>query len=143
MQDLLNTLQQIKDQTHPTLTQSLYERHPIMLIIDITLVVMAIVLIITLALSVLRQFDGPPASVLVAMVGYIAITGCIHHAYRYEMTIESEQRVDTALMNMPADEYTKLVDQVKLADINKIDNVMLRVIAEHIKDVNTPELRFK
>ena len=114
-----------------------------MLIIDITLVVMAIVLIITLALSVLRQFDGPPASVLVAMVGYIAITGYIHHAYRYEMTIESEQRVDTALMNMPADEYTKLVNQVKLADINKIDKVMLRVIAEHVKDVNIPGLKFK
>lgn len=143
MQDLLNTLQQIKDQTHPTLTQSLYERHPIMLIIDITMVIMAIVLIITLALSVLRRFDGPPVGVLVAMVGYIAITGYIHRAYQYEMTIESERRVDTALMNMPVDEYTKLVNQVKLTDVNKVDDVVLRVIAEHIKDVNTPGLKFK
>ena len=34
MQDLLNTLQQIKDQAHPTLTRLVYERHPYMVFVD-------------------------------------------------------------------------------------------------------------
>ena len=56
------------------------------------------------------------------------------------MTVESEQRVNNALANMPIDEYNNLVNQVKLADLNQIDDVMLRLIAKHVKNINTPRL---
>lgn len=59
------------------------------------------------------------------------------------MTVESEQRVNNALANMPIDEYNNLVKQVKLADLNQIDDVMLRLIAKHVKNTNTPRLRYR
>lgn len=59
------------------------------------------------------------------------------------MTKESEQRVHEALMEMSADEYTQLVNQVKLADLNQIDDVMMRLIAKHVKEINTPRIRYR
>ena len=59
------------------------------------------------------------------------------------MTEQSEQRVHEALMELSADEYTRLVSQVKLADLNQIDDVMMRLIAKHVKDINTPRIRYR
>lgn len=59
------------------------------------------------------------------------------------MTEQSEQRVHEALMELSADEYTQLVNQVKLADLNQIDDVMMRLIAKHVKDINTPRIRYR
>lgn len=140
MQELLNILQRIKDQAGPTLTHSVYERHPIMVLLDIGLVIVAILFIIVLALSVFEQMDDIPITIIFAIVGYIAGVGYLHNIYRYEMTKESEQRVNTVLMAMPTDEYTELVRKVKLADLNQIDDVMLQLIAKRVKNINTTGL---
>lgn len=142
MQDLLNTLQQIKDQAGPTLTHSLYERHPFMLVLDIFTVLFAIGIFIAIIISLFKQWNIPTI-VLGGIVFLIALAGYLHNAYKYEMTKESEQRVHEALMELSADEYTHLVSQVKLADLNQIDDVMMRLIAKHVKDINTPRLRYR
>ena len=67
----------------------------------------------------------------------------LHSLYQYEMTQESEQRVNNVLAEMPIDEYNNLVKQVKLLDVNQIDDVMMRLIAKHVKDINTPRLRYR
>lgn len=142
MQDLLNTLQQIKDQAGPTLTHSLYERHPFMLVLDIFTVLFAIGIFIAIIISLFKQWNIPTI-VLGGIVFLIALAGYLHNAYKYEMTKESEQRVHEALMELSADEYTHLVSRVKLADLNQIDDVMMRLIAKHVKDINTPRLRYR
>ena len=63
MQDLLNILQHIKDQAEPTLTQSVYERHPIMMVIEIAVGILFVALIITLVMSVLGKWDDVPVEV--------------------------------------------------------------------------------
>lgn len=142
MQDLLNTLQQIKDQAGPTLTHSVYERHPFMVVLDVVTVLMAIGVLIAIVVSLFGKWNLPTI-VLIGVIAEIAVVGYLHSAYKYEMTKESEQRVHEALMEMSADEYTQLVNQVKLADLNQIDDVMMRLIAKHVKDINTPRLRYR
>lgn len=142
MQDLLNTLQQIKDQTVPTLTHSAYERHPFMVVLDVVTVLMAIGVLIAIVVSLFGKWNLPTI-VLIGVIAEIASAGYFHNAYKYEMTKESEQRVHETLMEMSADEYTQLVNQVKLADLNQIDDVMMRLIAKHVKDINTPRLRYR
>lgn len=142
MQDLLNTLQQIKDQAGPTLTHSVYERHPFMMILDVATVLMAIGVLIAIVVSLFGKWNLPTI-VLIGVIAEIAVVGCLHSAYKYEMTKESEQRVHEALMELSADEYTHLVSQVKLADLNQIDDVMMRLIAKHVKEINTPRLRYR
>lgn len=142
MQDLLNTLQQIKDQAGPTLTHSVYERHPFMVVLDVATVLMAIGVLIAIVVSLFGKWNLP-TFVLIGVIAEIALAGYFHNAYKYEMTKESEQRVHEALMEMSADEYTQLVNQVKLADLNQIDDVMMRLIAKHVKEINTPRLRYR
>lgn len=142
MQDLLNTLQQIKDQAGPTLTHSLYERHPFMVELDIFTVLFAIGIFIAIIISLFKQWNIPTI-VLGGVVFLIALVGYFHNAYKYEMTEQSEQRVHEALMELSADEYTRLVSQVKLADLNQIDDVMMRLIAKHVKNINTPRIRYR
>lgn len=142
MQDLLNTLQQSKDQAGPTSTHSVYERHPFMVILDVATVLMAIGVLIAIVVSLFGKWNLPTI-VLIGVIAEIALAGYFHNAYKYEMTKESEQRVHEALMEMSADEYTQLVNQVKLADLNQIDDVMMRLIAKHVKDINTPRLRYR
>ena len=142
MQDLLNTLQQIKDQAGPTLTHSVYERHPFMVTLDVATVLMAIGVLIAIVVSLFGKWNLPTI-VLIGVIAEIAVVGYLHSAYKYEMNKESEQRVHEALMEMSADEYTQLVNQVKLADLNQIDDVMMRLIAKHVKEINTPRLRYR
>ena len=142
MQDLLNTLQQIKDQAGPTLTHSVYERHPFMMVLDVGTVLMAIFVLIAIVVSLFGKWNLPTI-VLIGVIAEIVLVGYLHNAYKYEMTKESEQRVHEALMEMSADEYTQLVNQVKLADLNQIDDVMMRLIAKHVKEINTPRLRYR
>ena len=142
MQEILNTLQQIKDQAGPTLTHSVYERHPFMLVLDVGTVLMAIFVLIAIVVSLFGKWNLPTI-VLVGVIAEIALAGYLHNAYKYEMTEQSEQRVHEALMELSADEYTQLVNQVKLADLNQIDDVMMRLIAKHVKDINTPRLRYR
>lgn len=61
-------------------------------------------------------------------------------AYQHEMTEESEQRVNDVLKATPATEYAELVKQIKLADLNQIEDTTLRTIAKHVKDIETPGL---
>ena len=77
---------------------------------------------------------------VVLMTIAVAIQVYVHRIYQYEMTQESEQRVNTALLDMPADQYAELVKQVKLADLDQIEDVTLRAIAKHVKDIETPGL---
>ena len=70
----------------------------------------------------------------------VSIQVYVHRIYRYEMTQESEQRVNDVLKATPAVEYAELVKQVKLADLDQIEDVTLRAIAKHVKDVETPGL---
>ena len=142
MQDLLNTLQQIKDQAGPTLTHSVYERHPFMMILDVATVLMAIGVLIAIVVSLFGRWNLPTI-VLIGVIAEIALAGYFHNAYKYEMTEQSEQRVHEALMDLSADEYTQLVNQVKLANLNEIDDVMMRLIAKHVKEINTPRLRYR
>lgn len=142
MQDLLNTLQQIKDQAGPTLTHSVYERHPFMMILDVATVLMAIGVLIAIVVSLFGKWNLPTI-VLIGVIAEIALAGYFHNAYKYEMTEQSEQRVHEALMDLSADEYTQLVNQVKLANLNEIDDVMMRLIAKHVKEINTPRLRYR
>ena len=142
MQDLLNTLQQIKDQAGPTLTHSVYERHPFMMILDVVTVLMAIGVLIAIVVSLFGKWNLPTI-VLIGVIAEIALAGYFHNAYKYEMTEQSEQRVHEALMDLSADEYTQLVNQVKLANLNEIDDVMMRLIAKHVKEINTPRLRYR
>lgn len=142
MQDLLNTLQQIKDQTHPTLTQLVYERHHYMVVVDAVVVLLLLIAFVWFIVGTFTRTDVPLIIVL-GCIGLIVCLASLHNLYRYEMTKESEQRVHEALMEMSADEYTQLVIQVKLADLNQIDDVMMRLIAKHVKDINTPRIRYR
>ena len=56
------------------------------------------------------------------------------------MTKDSEQRVNDVLKATTADEYAELVKQIKLADLDQIEDVTLRAIAKHVKDIETPGL---
>lgn len=60
--------------------------------------------------------------------------------YQHEMTEESEQRVNDVLKATPATEYAELVKQIKLADLDQIEDTTLRTIAKHVKDIETPGL---
>ena len=140
MQDLLNILQQIKDKAEPTLTQSIYERHPTMMVIEIAVGILFVALIITLVMSVLGKWDDVPVEVYFGVGLVIAIAMHMHRSYQYEMTKDSEQRVNDVLKATPATEYAELVKQVKLADLDQIEDTTLRAIAKHVKDVETPGL---
>lgn len=140
MQDLLNILQQIKDQVEPTLTQSVYERHPTMLITDIIFGIVVVLYIIVALANVFGRSDEFPMWTVVLMTIAVAIQVYVHRTFQYEMTEESEQRVNDALKATPAVEYVELVKQVKLADLDKIEDVTLRAIAKHVKDIETPGL---
>lgn len=140
MQDLLNILQQIKDHAEPTLVQSVYERHPFMMVIEVIAGILFVVMISILTMSALGKWEDAPLGVYFAVGVVCAMTIHMHRAYQYEMTKESEQRVNTALLDMPADQYAELVKQVKLADLDQIEDVTLRAIAKHVKDVETPGL---
>lgn len=139
MQELINTLQQIKDQIHPSLTQLLYERHHHVVLIDGAIALMTIIIIIWLLIGTFTRKEVS-TKVIIGYLGLLTFTMWYHNAYRYQMTIESEQRVDKALAKLPAEEYDSLVEQVKHNDINKIDDVMLRLIAERV-EVSTKQTR--
>lgn len=140
MQDLLNILQHIKDQAEPTLTQSVYERHPLMLITELAAGILFVALIITLIMSVLGKWDDVPVEVYFGVGLVIAIAMHMHRSYQYEMTKDSEQRVNDVLKATPADEYAELTKQIKLADLDQIDDVTLRAIAKHVKNIESPGL---
>lgn len=140
MQDLLNILQQIKDQAEPTLTQSIYERHPIMLITDIVFGIVVVMYIVVAIANILSQSDDFPTETVILMTLAMIIQVYVHSIYQHEMTEESEQRVNDVLKATPATEYAELVKQIKLADLNQIEDVTLRAIAKHVKDIETPGL---
>lgn len=140
MQDLINILQQIKDQAEPTLTQSVYERHPIMLIVDILFGIVVVLYIIVAIANILSQSDDFPTETVILMTLAMIIQVYVHSIYQHEMTEESEQRVNDVLKATPATEYAELVKQIKLADLNQIEDTTLRTIAKHVKDIETPGL---
>ena len=140
MQDLINILQQIKDQAEPTLTQSVYERHPIMLITDIVFGIIVVMYIIVAIANILSKSEDFPIGIAILMTMAVSIQVYVHRIYQYEMTEESEKRVNDVLKATPAVEYAELVKQVKLADLDKIEDVTLRAIAKHVKDIETPGL---
>lgn len=140
MQDLLNILQQIKDQAEPTLTQSIYERHPIMLITDIVFGIVVVMYIVVAIANILSQSDDFPTETVILMTLAMIIQVYVHSIYQHEMTEESEQRVNDVLKATPATEYAELVKQIKLADLNQIEDTTLRTIAKHVKDIETPGL---
>ena len=140
MQDLLNILQQIKDHAEPTLVQSVYERHPFMMVIEVVAGILFVVMISILIMSALGKWEDAPLGVYFAVGVVCAMTIHMHRAYQHEMTEESEQRVNDVLRVTPADEYAELVKQIKLADLDQIEDVTLRAIAKHVKDVETPGL---
>ena len=119
MQDLLNILQQIKDQAEPTLTQSIYERHPIMLITDIVFGIVVVMYIVVAIANILSQSDDFPTETVILMTLAMIIQVYVHSIYQHEMTEES---------------------QIKLADLNQIEDTTLRTIAKHVKDIETPGL---
>lgn len=140
MQDLLNILQQIKDKAEPTLTQSVYERHPVMLITDIVFGIVVVMYIVVAIANILSQSDDFPTETVILMTLAMIIQVYVHRIYQHEMTEESEQRVNDVLKATPATEYAELVKQVKLADLNQIEDTTLRTIAKHVKDIETPGL---
>lgn len=140
MQDLLNILQQIKDQAEPTLTKSIYERHPIMLITDIVFGIVVVMYIVVAIANILSQSDDFPTETVILMTLAMIIQVYVHSIYQHEMTEESEQRVNDVLKATPATEYAELVKQIKLADLNQIEDTTLRTIAKHVKDIETPGL---
>lgn len=140
MQDLLNILQQIKDKAEPTLTQSVYERHPLMLITDIVFGIIVVVYIVVAIANILSQNDDFPTETVILMTLAMIIQVYVHHIYQHEMTKDSEQRVNDVLKATPATEYAELVKQIKLADLNQIEDTTLRTIAKHVKDIETPGL---
>ena len=140
MQDLLNILQHIKDQAEPTLTQSVYERHPFMMVIEVVAGILFVAMISILIMSALGKWEDAPIGVYFAVGVVCALTMHMHRAYRYEMTQESEQRVNDVLKATPAVEYAELVKHVKLADLDQIEDTTLRTIAKHVKDIETPGL---
>lgn len=140
MQDLLNILQQIKDKAEPTLTQSIYERHPVMLITDIVFGIVVVVYIVVAIANILSQSDDFPTETVILMTLVMIIQVYVHRIYQHEMTEESEQRVNDVLKATPAVEYAELVKQVKLADLDQIEDTTLRAIAKHVKDIETPGL---
>ena len=140
MQDLLNILQQIKDKAEPTLTQSVYERHPVMLITDIVFGIVVVMYIVVAIANILSQSDDFPTETVILMTLAMIIQVYVHCIYQHEMTEESEQRVNDVLKATPAVEYAELVKQVKLADLDQIEDVTLRAIAKHVKDIETPGL---
>ena len=140
MQDLLNILQQIKDQAEPTLTQSVYERHPLMLIVDILFGIVVVLYIIVAIANILSQSDDFPTETVILMTLAMIIQVYVHSIYQHEMTEESEHRVNDVLKATPATEYAELVKQIKLADLNQIEDTTLRTIAKHVKDIETPGL---
>lgn len=129
MQDLINILQQIKDQAEPTLTQSVYERHPVMLITDIIFGIVVVMYIIVAIANILSQSDDFPTETVILMTLAMIIQVYVHSIYQHEMTEESEQRVNDVLKATPATEYAELVKQIKLADLNQIEDTTLRTIA--------------
>ena len=140
MQDLLNILQQIKDQAEPTLAQSVYERHPTMLITDIIFGIVVVLYIIVALANIFGRSDEFPMWTVVLMTIAVAIQVYVHRIFQFEMTKESEQRVNDALLAMPADQFAELGKQVKLADLDQIEDVTLRAISKHVKDIETPGL---
>ena len=140
MQDLLNILQQIKDQAEPTLTQSVYERHPVMLITDIVFGIVVVMYIVVAIANILSQSDDFPTETVILMTLAMIIQVYVHRIYQHEMTEESEQRVNDVLKATPATEYAELVKQIKLADLDQIEDTTLRTIAKHVKDIETPGL---
>lgn len=140
MQDLLNILQQIKDKAEPTLTQSIYERHPVMLITDIVFGIVVVMYIIVAIANILSQSDDFPTGTVILMTIAMIIQVYVHRIYQHEMTEDSEQRVNDVLKATPATEYAELVKQIKLADLNQIEDTTLRAIAKHVKDIETPGL---
>ena len=140
MQDLLNILQQIKDKAEPTLTQSVYERHPTMLMTDIIFGIIVVLYIIVALANIFGRSDDFPTETVILMTLAMIIQVYVHSIYQHEMTEESEQRVNDVLKATPATEYAELVKQVKLADLDQIEDTTLRVIAKHVKDVETPGL---
>lgn len=140
MQDLLNILQQIKDKAEPTLTQSVYERHPVMLITDIVFGIIVVMYIIVAIANILIKSDDFPTETVILMTLATIIQVYVHRIYQHEMTEESEQRVNDVLKATPATEYAELVKQIKLADLDQIEDTTLRTIAKHVKDIETPGL---
>lgn len=140
MQDLLNILQQIKDKAEPTLTQSVYERHPVMLITDIVFGIVVVMYIVVAIANILSQSDDFPTETVILMTLAMIIQVYVHRIYQHEMTEESEQRVNDVLKATPATEYAELVKQIKLADLSQIEDTTLRTIAKHVKDIETPGL---
>lgn len=140
MQDLLNILQQIKDKAEPTLTQSVYERHPVMLITDIVFGIVVVMYIVVAIANILSQSDDFPTETVIPMTLAMIIQVYVHRTYQYEMTKDSEQRVNDVLKATPATEYAELVKQIKLADLDQIEDTTLRTIAKHVKDIETPGL---
>lgn len=140
MQDLLNILQQIKDKAEPTLTQSVYERHPVMLIMDIVFGIIVVMYIIVAIANILSKSDDFPTETVILMTLAMIIQVYVHRVYQHEITEESEQRVNDVLKATPATEYAELVKQIKLADLDQIEDTTLRAIAKHVKDVETPGL---
>ena len=140
MQDLLNILQHIKDQAEPTLTQSVYERHPFMLITDIVFGIVVVMYIVVAIANILSQSDDFPTGTVILMTIAMIIQVYVHHIYQHEMTEESEQRVNDVLKATPVDEYNELVKQIKLADLNQIEDTTLRTIAKYVKDIESTGL---
>ena len=140
MQDLLNILQHIKDQAEPTLTQSVYERHPFMLITDIIFGIVVVMYIIVAIANILSQSDDFPTGTVILMTIAMIIQVYVHRIYQHEMTEESEQRVNDVLKETPVEEYNELVKQIKLADLNQIEDTTLRTIAKHVKDIESTGL---
>ena len=140
MQDLLNKLQHIKDQAEPTLTQSVYERHPFMLITDIIFGIVVVMYIIVAIANILSQSDDFPTGTVILMTIAMIIQVYVHRIYQHEMTEESEQRVNDVLKETPVEEYNELVKQIKLADLNQIEDTTLRTIAKHVKDIESTGL---
>ena len=91
MQDLLNILQQIKDQAEPTLTQSIYERHPTMLMTDIIFGIIVVLYIIVALANIFGRSDEFPVWTVVLMTIAVAIQSvCAPH-----IPIRDDTRIGT------------------------------------------------
>ena len=85
MQDLLNILQQIKDQAEPTLTQSVYERHPLMLIVDILFGIVVVLYIIVAIANILSQSDDFPTETVILMTLVMIIQVYVHRIWTLKL----------------------------------------------------------
>lgn len=86
---------------------------------------------------------------------FIALADTIACAYYEAFVIQNQMKwlglvdvfgwskfvsVNDVLKATPATEYAELVKQIKLADLDQIEDTTLRTIAKHVEDIETPGL---